>query len=73
VPKKPVILHFGKADLHIPVADVEKVAAERPELPIYLYDADHGFNCDQRASYDKAAADLALSRSLSFFKEHLGS
>jgi carboxymethylenebutenolidase len=41
-------------------------------VTIHVYDADHGFNCDHRASYDAAAAKLALSRSLEFFGKHIG-
>jgi len=32
----------------------------------------HGFNCDQRGSYDAAAAKLARERTLAFFAKHLG-
>jgi carboxymethylenebutenolidase len=33
--------------------------------------AQHGFGCDERASYDKPSADLANQRSLDFFAKHL--
>lgn len=66
-PKCPTIMHFGALDAHIPLSDVDKVKAAHPDLPVYVYDADHGFNCDQRGSYDAAAAELARSRTL----EHL--
>ncbi len=32
-----------------------------------------GFNCDQRGSYDEAAAMTARDRTLAFFDKHLGS
>jgi carboxymethylenebutenolidase len=70
-PKCPVMLHFGKLDKHIPLESVAKIQAAHPEVPIYLYDADHGFSCDARSSYEPASAKLARERSLSFFKEHL--
>ncbi len=70
-PVCPVMLHFGSRDKHIPAADVEKIKQARPELPVYLYDADHGFNCDERASYSEPAASLAFSRTLTFLKESL--
>jgi len=38
----------------------------------FVYPADHGFNCDQRASYDGPSAALALERSLSFFQDYIG-
>ncbi len=33
--------------------------------------ADHGFNCDQRGSYDAPSAALARKRTLEFFAQHL--
>lgn len=71
-PKVPTILHFGNLDAHIPMLDVNAIIAARPEVAVYTYDADHGFNCDHRASYNKPAATLALHRTLKFFEEHLG-
>ncbi len=71
-PKIPVMLHFGKHDKSIPVSDVEKVRAARPEVPIHLYDAGHGFNCDERADYSSENAKLALERTLKFFADTVG-
>ena len=71
-PKCPVIMHFGELDAHIPMSDVEKVKAAQPDVPVYVYAADHGFNCDHRGSYDAPSADLARQRTLAFFAEHLG-
>jgi carboxymethylenebutenolidase len=70
-PKVPIMLHFGKKDAHIPVEDVEKIKAAYPDVPVYLYDADHGFNCDARGSYDEPSAKQALERTLAFLAEHL--
>jgi carboxymethylenebutenolidase len=71
-PRCPVILHFGEKDAHIPLDAVEQFRRAHPELPVYLYPADHGFNCDERASYDASAAKLARERTLAFFREHIG-
>jgi len=71
-PKIPVMLHFGEKDAHIPVASVEEFKQVHPTLPVYIYAADHGFNCDQRGSYDAAAAKLAQERTLEFFRKHVG-
>jgi carboxymethylenebutenolidase len=38
---------------------------------VHVYHANHGFNCDQRASYDAASAKLARERTLAFFGKHL--
>lgn len=70
-PRCPVMMHFGDKDAHIPMSDVEKVRAAQPDVEVYVYDADHGFNCDHRASYDAASASLAKERTLAFFARHL--
>ena len=72
-PKAPIMLHFGLDDSHIPKADIDaKVAALHPEVPIFWYEgAGHGFNCNDRASYNAAAAKLARERSLAFLRQHL--
>jgi carboxymethylenebutenolidase len=41
-------------------------------LPVYIYPAGHGFNCDQRASYHAESARLARERALAFLREHIG-
>ncbi len=70
-PACPVMLHFGKLDQHIPKDDVDRVQAVHPEVSIFWYDAGHGFNCNDRASYNADAAKLARERSLEFLKKHL--
>jgi carboxymethylenebutenolidase len=71
-PKVPTMLHFGDKDQSIPMTDVEKVKAARKDCTIYVYSAGHGFNCDERGSYDAASAKTALDRTLSFIAEHVG-
>lgn len=71
-PAVPTQLHFGEQDHGIPLSDVETIRAKRPEVEVFVYDgAQHGFGCDERASYDKPSADLARQRSLAFFARHL--
>jgi len=71
-PHVPTQLHFGEKDHGIPLSDIETIRGKRPDVEIFVYDgAEHGFNCDQRASYNKASADLARERSLAFFAKHL--
>lgn len=67
----PVMMHFGDADAHIPVADVEKFRQQRPEVAIHRYAADHGFNCDKRGTFNAEAAKLAHARTLEFFGTNL--
>ncbi|MGH6973515.1 MAG: dienelactone hydrolase family protein, partial [Stellaceae bacterium] len=71
-PKIPIILHFGDKDQSIPMSDVEKVKQARSDVPIYVYSAGHGFNCDARPAYDVPSAKLALERTTAFFKQHIG-
>ena len=71
-PKVPTMLHFGEKDAGIPLSDVESIRGKRPDVEIHVYPgAQHGFSCDERASFDKASADLAGQRSLAFFARHL--
>lgn len=71
-PRCPVMLHFGKLDKHIPKEDIDKLQALHPTVQVFWYDnADHGFNCNDRASYNPEAAKLARERSLAFLKHHL--
>ena len=71
-PQVPLIMHFGELDAHIPMSDVDKIKAANPDVPVYVYAADHGFNCNHRASFDDTAAQLASKRTLEFFAEHIG-
>jgi carboxymethylenebutenolidase len=70
-PKCPVMYHFGERDKHIPAEDVAKIKAAHPEGIFHLYPADHGFNCDQRGSYDAPSAALARKRTLEFFAQYV--
>jgi carboxymethylenebutenolidase len=71
-PNVPTQLHFGEKDAGIPLTDVEAIKAKRPEVEVFVYPgAQHGFHCDERASYDKTSADVAWPRSMAFFAKHL--
>ena len=71
-PKVPTQLHFGEKDAGIPLTDVEIIRAKRPDVAVLVYPgAQHGFGCDERASYDEPSADIARQRSLAFFAKHL--
>jgi carboxymethylenebutenolidase len=71
-PKCPVMAHFGAQDHWIPLDSVEAFKKAHPEVEVHVYDANHGFNCDQRGSYNEAAAKLARQRTLAFFAKHVG-
>ncbi len=70
-PKCPVMAHFGENDANIPVEGVKKLAAVHADAQVLLYPAGHGFNCDQRGSYDAASAKLARERTLAFLQKNL--
>jgi carboxymethylenebutenolidase len=71
-PVCPVMLHFGANDSHIGQDQIEAVRIAHPEVEIFVYEgADHGFNCDARASYNPASASLARERTVAFLKTHI--
>jgi len=71
-PRCPVMYHYGTADESIPLADVERILAAYPQAPVHAYEgAGHGFNCEQRSSYDPQAAALARTRTLEFLARYV--
>ena len=70
-PRCPVLVHFGEHDASIPPDTVRAFAAAQSTVDVQIYPANHGFNCDQRGSYNAPAAQLALERTLTFFGRHL--
>ena len=71
-PKVPVLAHFGDQDHWIPLDTVEAFRQNQPGVEVHVYKANHGFNCDQRGSFDADAARTARERTLAFFARHLG-
>jgi carboxymethylenebutenolidase len=67
----PMLMHFGEHDKGIPLSDVEQIKAAQPQADVNIYDADHGFNCDHRGSYNEAAAKLARERTMAFYAKNL--
>lgn len=74
-PKCPVLCHFGDQDKHITMDSVNAFKAAHggsdEQTTVQVYAADHGFNCDQRGSFNAAAAELALERTLDFFGSYV--
>ncbi len=70
-PQCPVMAHFGDQDHWIPIEGIDAFKSAQPQVEVHVYPANHGFNCDQRASYDEAAATLAGERSLAFLAAKL--
>jgi carboxymethylenebutenolidase len=71
-PRCPIILHFGKMDASIPLDGVETVGEAHPDVPIWLYDAGHGFCCDERADFQPDACRLARLRTSQLFLRNSG-
>lgn len=71
-PKCPTILHFGKADASIPPEKVEEIRQRHPDLPVYMYDAGHGFVSDRRRDYHEDSARLGRLRTLALFARNAG-
>lgn len=67
----PVSCHFGRTDAHIPEDQVKAMAAARPEVAVYLYEAGHGFSRRNSPDYDVASDELAFSRTIDQFTRAL--
>lgn len=72
----PVMGNFGELDANPTPDEVGQIEARLQEAGV-TYDfkiypgAGHGFNCDERDSYNEEAANDALARTLSWFDQHL--
>ena len=63
----PLLMHFGEHDKGIPLSDVDAIKVAHPDADVHIYDADHGFNCDHRGSYNEAATKTARERTMALF------
>lgn len=70
-PAVPTMSHFGDLDAHITLESVKAFEQAHPEVEVHRYDANHGFNCEQRGAYNAGAAATALERSLFHFGKHV--
>ena len=70
-PKVPVLAQFGEQDSSISNDSVDAFEQRHPDVKVHRYPAQHGFNCDQRGSYDAASAAKARERTLAFFAQYL--
>ena len=70
-PKVPVLSHFGEQDSGISNESVDAFEKRHPAVQLHRYPAQHGFNCNQRGSFDATSAAKARDRTLAFFAQHL--
>ena len=72
----PLLLFWGGKDGHIGPEQIRAVedalrAAGKPYEQVTFSEADHGFFCDARASYNPVAARHAWAMTLSFLRTHM--
>lgn len=72
----PLLTVWGGADTIIPADQPAQVAttlreAGKSHIGLSFEGADHGFFCDQRASYNPGVAGIAWPATLAFLHEHL--
>ena len=71
-PKCPALLHFADNDAFVPKEAAGQVRKAYPNMEIYSYPANHGFNCGLRPDYHEPSAKQAWSRTMAFFKKNVG-
>jgi carboxymethylenebutenolidase len=72
----PMLFFWGGLDKHIPQDQIRSAidavkAAGKPYINVEISDADHGFFCDARPSYNPVAAKEAWSLVVSFLEAHV--
>jgi carboxymethylenebutenolidase len=67
----PVMAHLSDCDDYVPMEGVAALQVSYPQAAVHVYSAKHGFNCDERASFDQASSELARERTRTFFGRHL--
>ena len=74
-PNCPVQMHFGEKDHAIPLTEIDKVRTAQIGRPVEIFiyaPAGHGFNCDERGSYEAESAKLARGRALDCLRKNVG-
>lgn len=72
----PMLFFWGMKDHHIGIEGPRKLAdallkAQKQFASVEFSQADHGFNCDERASYNAEASAEAHALTMAFLKIHL--
>jgi carboxymethylenebutenolidase len=73
--KAPLLIHYAENDQRVNAgwpAYEAALKANKKAYDVFIYPGtQHGFNNDTTPRYDAAAAKLAWSRTVEFFKKHL--
>ncbi len=74
--KSPILLFWGGQDKSTPSDAILQLtqalkASDKDFVTAEISKAEHGFNCDDRASYHPIASQLAWHLSLDFFHQHI--
>jgi carboxymethylenebutenolidase len=69
----PVLFLWGGKDTHIPAASVDQIVAAmrasgKPFVTVEFSEAEHGFFCNERESYNAAAAAVAWPMALAYLE-----
>ena len=72
----PMLFFWGGLDKHIPAEQIAAITAGlrqggKPFVNVEMSDADHGFFCDERASFNAPAAAESWALTLTFLREKL--
>jgi carboxymethylenebutenolidase len=70
-PRCPTMAHLSDNDSYVPMDGVAALQKAHPGVQVHIYAAHHGFNCDQRGSWNAEAAALARQRTLAFLAQHV--
>ena len=70
-PTCPMLYHYGDRDQLIPAQIIEKIQRSRKGNVNIWGTADHGFCCEDRPSYNKAAAKQSMEITQKFFVDNL--
>lgn len=73
--KSPLLFFWGGLDKHIPSEQIQSInqaltAAQKKFTCVEIADADHGFFCDERPSYNAVASRQAWALTLQFLKDY---
>lgn len=70
IPKCPMLMHCGDADELLTITQVKEIHDKHPEVVINMYNAAHGFRCNDSQDYNQFAADSSDQKTFAFFTKN---